>query len=98
MDPAEIRRLTAKTTNTGRENPDYRPELERAASLAGRRKVGADDLFDQRQGAQPASAPAVSDVAKRFHSDRGMDGYTLGKETPSGVEVLQKGRVVGHYR
>lgn len=50
MDPAEVRRLTAKATSTGRENPDYRPDLARAASLAGRRKVGADDWFDQRQG------------------------------------------------
>lgn len=100
MDPAEIRRLTAKTTNTGRENPDFRPELDRAVRLAGRRKVGSDDLFDQRQGGQMAEAPAIdrSDVAKRFRSERAMDGYTLGKETPSGIEVMQKGRVVGHYR
>ena len=102
MDPVEIRRLTAKTTNTGRENPDYRPELERAARTAGKRKVGADDVFDQRQGGGSAdqSAPAIdrSDVAKRFRSERAMDGYTLGKETPKGVEVLSNGRVVGHYR
>lgn len=53
MDPAEIRRRTAKQTNTGRENPDYDPALSRAASLAGRRKIGTDDVFDNRQG-QPS--------------------------------------------
>lgn len=48
MDPAEIRRLTAKATSTGRENKDYRPDLARAAALAGRRKIGDDKWFDSR--------------------------------------------------
>lgn len=104
MDPAEIRRKTAKQTNTGRENPDYDPSLARAASQAGRRKIGADDLFDKIQGGQPVEKPVESsaidrkEVAKRFRSERAMDDYTLGKETPNGVEVLQKGKVIGHYR
>lgn len=103
MDQAEIRRRTAKTTNTGRENPDFDPSLERAARLAARRKVGVDDVFDRRQEGAVArqSAPAVadrSDVVKRFRAERAMDGYSLGKETPNGIEVLSNGRVVGHYR
>jgi hypothetical protein len=27
-----------------------------------------------------------------------MSGYTLGRETPNGVEVIKSGKVVGHYR
>lgn len=109
MDPAEIRRLTAKATATGRENPDYRPELDRAARLAGRRKVGNDDLFDQRQGGQKAEAPAVdrTDVANRFRSERGMDRHTLGRDLQTveingkpvtGYPVMDKsGRVIGIF-
>ena len=106
MDPDEIRKRTAKQTNTGRENPDFDPSLESAVRLAGRRKVGADDAFggQVKPAATPAQKPATataidrSDVAKRFRSERSMDGYTLGKETPDGVEVLSKGKVIGHYR
>lgn len=100
LSPEEIRKRTAKTTDTGRENPHYDPAIARSANLASRRKVGDDPLFDQRsQGQQPAS-PAYdrADVTKRFRGDRSMDGYTLGRDTPDGVEVLQKGKVVGHYR
>lgn len=103
MSPDEIRKRTAKTTDTGRENPDYDPGLARAAALANRRKVGDDADFDQRtQGQkQPQQAPAIDrkDVAGRFRSDRSMDQYRLGRDTPQGVEVLDKqGRVIGHYR
>ena len=97
----DIRKRTAKTTDTGRENPDYDPTLARAASLAARRKIGDDDHFDQRQQGQeqaPAAMLDRADVTKRFRSERDMDNYTLGKETPNGVEVLSKGKVVGHYR
>lgn len=108
LTPDEIKRKTAKTTNTGRENPDFDPTLERAASLANRRKVGADDHFDQRQQAQPqqpaagtAAAPAYdrADIANRFRSERSMDSHKLGNDTPNGVEVLDaSGKVIGHYR
>ncbi len=105
MDPAEIRRLTAKTTDTGRENPDYRPDLAKAASLAGRRKIGADDVFDQQtagrkeaQQPQPSQPRSREAIAKEFRSDRKMDNYRLGRDTSQGVEVLDKqGRVVGFY-
>lgn len=102
LSPEDIRKRTAKTTDTGRENPDYDPGLARAASLAGRRKIGDDQLFDQRtQGQQqPQPAPTIDrkDVAGRFRADRQMDGYTLGKDTPKGVEVLKGGKIVGYYR
>lgn len=97
--PQEIQRRTAKTTNTGRENPDFDPGLARAASLAARRKVGTDDWFDKRQGQQkPAVGSDRADVGTRFTADPAMKGYALGKETPNGVEVLKEGRVIGHYR
>lgn len=59
MSPDEIRRRTAPTTATGRENPDYDPSLARAAALARRRKIGDDDEFDLELDADlPQSAPA----------------------------------------
>lgn len=64
MTPDEIRRRTAKTTDTGRENPDYDPTLSRAATLAARRKIGSDAHFDNRNQASPAPvtppAPAAA--------------------------------------
>ena len=102
LDPADIRKRTAKTTDTGRENDQYDPALARAAALAGRRKVGDDPVFDQRQGGQQPQqqAPALDrkEVATRFRADKAMNAYTLGRDTPQGVEVLSGGRVVGHYR
>ncbi len=100
LDPADIRKRTQKTTDTGRENPDYDPGLARAAALAGRRKVGDDHVFDQRGQQQAQQAPAFDrkDVASRFRADKTMNSYTLGRDTPQGVEVLSGGKVVGHYR
>lgn len=93
----EIRRKTAKTTNTGRENPDYDPQLERAASLANRRRVGDDPTFDQRlQPQQPAGNDG--DAMTRFRSDKAMQGYKLGQPSDRGHEVLDSaGKVIGHW-
>lgn len=108
LTPEDIRRKTAKTTNTGRENQDYDEGLSRAMTLANRRKVGDDPGFDQRQQAQPqqaavgnAQTPAYdrTDIAKRFRSEREMDSHKLGNDTPNGVEVLDaSGKLIGHYR
>lgn len=99
LTPDEIRRRTQKQTDTGRENPDYDPTLARASTLASRRKVGADDDFDNRDRRTPA-APALDrkEVASRFRADKTMNAYTLGNETPQGIEVMHKGKVIGHYR
>lgn len=95
----DIRSRTAKTTDTGRDNPSYDPQLSRAVMLANRRKVGADDSFDGRQAQQSTQNAGRADVAKRFRSDHTMLSYRLGNNTPGGVEVLDKtGKVVGHYR
>ena len=78
--------------------------LAKAVTLANRRKVGADDDFDQRQQPQqPAGANEHgydrADVAQRFRSERAMDRHKLGNDTPNGVEVLDvSGKVIGHYR
>lgn len=101
----EIKRKTAKTTNTGRENPDFDPTLERAVNLAGRRMYGTDDHFDQRQNqgqqaGQQTEQPAGTDgdALTRFRADKAMGGHTTGKVTEKGVEVFDaSGRLVGHY-
>ena len=104
MDAAEIKRRTANFTATGRENPDYDPTLAKAVTLANRRKVGADDEFDQRQQPQQPTGTNEhgydrADVAQRFRSERAMDRHKLGNDTPNGVEVLDSsGKVIGHYR
>ena len=85
MDPEEIRKRTAKTTDTGRENPGYDSSLSRAVSLAGRRKIGTDDIFDQqtagRKERQPSQPRSRDEIAKEFRSDRQMDSYRLGRDT-----------------
>jgi hypothetical protein len=64
LSPQDIQRRTAKTTNTGRENPDFDPGLERAARLAGRRKIGDDEVFDGRQGQQQKAATPTVDLVR----------------------------------
>ena len=102
MSPEEIKRKTAKTTNTGRENPEFDATLERAVAQANRRKVGDDQWFDEKQSGQGTSATAAadgSDIAARFKADEGMQGHSLGKQTDLGIEVLDaSGKLIGHYR
>ena len=97
--PEEIRRRTAKTTNTGRENPDYDPALARQAALANRRKIGDDDDFDNAQRPPPKSPAEVrKEVAARFKADRGMNKYTMGKDTDKGAEGRRAGLAVTRVR
>lgn len=101
MTPEEIRKRTAKQTNTGRENKDFDPTLEHALNLSNRRKVGDDDWFDQRTQ-QPASTTYQGndgDTITRFRSDQAMQGHRLGKQTDNGTEVFDSaGKLVGHYK
>jgi hypothetical protein len=104
----DIRKRTAKTTNTGRENPLYDDQLARSVSLASRRKVGADDWFDANRaqppgaapGAAPAAAPAAAnEVFSRFQTDPQMRGMKLGAQTQQGAEVRDaNGKLLGYYR
>lgn len=101
LSPEEIRKRTAKQTNTGRENPDFDPTLEHALTLSGRRKVGNDDWFDQRM--QPPNKPAYpgndGDTITRFRADQSMKGHRLGQQTENGTEVFDSaGKLIGYYR
>lgn len=98
LTPEEIRVRTTKTTDTGRENPNYDPSLARAATLAGRRKIGTDQTFDNRTQ-QAAPPPAAPTVTSRFQADPAMKAYKLGAQTPNGFEVKDStGKIVGYYR
>lgn len=102
LSPEEIRKRTAKQTNTGRDNADFDPTLERALSLSNRRKIGTrDDWFDQR--AQQSDAPAYQgndgDQVTRFRADPAMQGHRPGKQTTEGTEVFDSsGKLIGYYR
>lgn len=101
LTPEEIKRKTANYTATGRENPEYDPTLAKAVSLAGRRRYGADDEFDQRQQQEQALQPAGNDgdVTTRFRADQAMQGHKTGQMTDQGLEVFDaSGRLIGHYR
>ncbi len=98
LSPQDIARRTAKATNTGRENPDFDPGLARQAALAGRRKIGDDEMFDQPTPKPAAPAFDRADVAKRFRADPAMNLRTMGKETPHGIEVMQNGKLIGYFQ
>lgn len=97
LTPEEIKRKSASFTATGRENPEYDESVSRAVKLAGRRMVGDDSDFDNRQQAQQP-AGNDGDVMTRFRGDQAMKGYKLGKQTDRGHEVLDgAGNVLGHW-
>ncbi len=109
MSPDEIKRKTQQYTATGRENPDFDPQLAVRARLAFRRKVGDDPWFDQALGGgadvdtlSGANAPRGNmDILKDFRSDPAMrgKGYKFGKRTEEGFEILDStGKLIGHYR
>lgn len=109
MSPEEIRRRTAKATDTGRPNPDFDPNFAQHVRLANKRKYGADDWYDQQGQANPPPAqPQVNNVTSKFSSDQSMSGNRLGDkivtyrnaagQTVQGYEVHDaSGRVIGHY-
>lgn len=99
LTPEDIRRRTAPTTATGRENPDYDPRLARHAALAARRKIGQDEVFDAMDRRPAPATPERREIVKRFQSDAAMSRYRLGRDTPKGVEVLDAGGTLrGYYR
>jgi hypothetical protein len=96
MTPEELRRRTAPTTATGRENPDFDPGLAHTAALARRRKIGQDDEFNN---ANRTPAPNRQEVVTRFQQDRAMFNFKLGQQTARGIEVLDSaGKLQGYYR
>ncbi len=84
MSPEELRRRTSPTTATGRENPDYDPQLSARVRIANRRKYGQDDIFDQQNGVEDAGAGTAAG-----------DGTDAGTEQPAPLKpgadpVVQK--------
>lgn len=104
LDPGEIKKKTAKFTNTGRDNPDYDASLAKRVSIAAKRKYGDDDWFDTQNGLTGEEAEAQphnkgTDVTTRFGSDPDMKAFKMGKQTDKGLEVLDaNGKLIGHYR
>jgi hypothetical protein len=97
LSPDEIKKKTAKFTNTGRENPDFDPNLANRVRIASKRKVGDDPEFDQVQS--PTTATTGNDVQTRFTSDSAMKGYKLGQQDANGYQVLDaNGKLLGHYK
>lgn len=94
LSPDEIQRRTQQFSATGRENKEFDPSLARDAKLANRRKVGDDNWFDLQQFDKGEDDKRL---LRRFLEDKAMQGRKLGKRTPLGIEVLENGRVVGHY-
>lgn len=104
MTAEEIRRKTSPTTATGRENPDYDPQLARRARMANQRKYGDDDWFDVAGAAAPhgdatSDEFGVKDISSRFAGDPAMNGNRLGGLSAKGREVLDaSGKLLGYYR
>lgn len=94
----EIKRRVVKSTDSGRENKDYDPMLERAVRTASRRKIGPDDVFDSRPGLQPAEPKKTPKQAalEALAANPNMAGFTLGEQTAKGFKVLDaSGKHVG---
>lgn len=91
MDPEEIKRRTANFTATGRENPDFDPNLSRAMKLAGRRKVGQDDHFDSR--IQPRdNAEARGSLGSGTDMSGNSPGYSEGAPAIDRKDVVTRFR------
>lgn len=98
----DIRIRTSPTTATGRENPQFDPQLARNAKLASRRKIGNDDWFDSRSGRQPAESKPAGTPKERAQAamaaDPSMAGMTLGTFDGRRFKVLDAdGKHVGYY-
>lgn len=99
MSPGEVQRRSQRADHVGRENRDYDPAIARAANLAGRRKIGGDDYFDERR-VSPKPAANGADLTKRFAADPRTKGYKLGPVDPKkGLPTVldAAGKVIGHF-
>jgi hypothetical protein len=101
MSQEDVLRKTQSSLSSGRTNPEFDINLSRAAKLATSRKYGEDpehDKFSSGKANDNAVANARGDVAKRFRADPAMNMRTLGKDTPNGIEVMEKGKLIGYFR
>ena len=101
MSQADIQRKTQSSLSSGRSNPEYDGQLARTARLANMRKFGDDeqhDAFSSGKKAANAAANDRADIADRFRADKTMQSRRLGADTPNGVEVWEKGKLIGYFR
>lgn len=101
MSQADIQRKTQSSLSSGRANPEYDGQLARAARMANTRKFGDDpehDAFSSGKKNENAAANSRAEIASRFRADKSMNSRTLGRETPNGVEVMEKGKLIGYFR
>lgn len=71
MTPEEIKRRTQRTSDTGRENPDFDPMLAQHLRFAAKRKYGNDSWFDEQNAGQ--ASPAPQQAAKPAFSREEVD-------------------------
>jgi len=107
LSPEDIKARTQQFTNTGRENPNYDPQLAGQARLAFQRKVGDDPWFDNMLGGGVDISSLTGEngprsngqILKDFANDPAMSGKKLGQRTAQGTEVFDSsGKLVGYYR
>ena len=99
LNQADVLKKTQATTATGRENPDYDPQLARTTKLANTRLYGDDPAHDAYTQSMARRNASRDDVATRFRADAGMKNRRLGNQTPQGVQVLDaSGKLVGYYQ
>jgi hypothetical protein len=107
LSPQDINHRTAKTSNTGRINEDYDPGLARQAALAGRRKIGDDEMFDtpKPKGADVFAGKPLADMTdgqlQQFARSAGQGGKAkidaeLARRTLAGIPQMQ-GHQIGQY-
>jgi hypothetical protein len=99
MSQADILHRSQRATNTGRENPDFDPGIAKAASLAARRKIGHDPVFDGRTVPSPTTKRTPKQAAmEALAADPAMQGYSLGDQTVKGFKVLDaNGNHIGYF-
>lgn len=101
MSQDDVHRKTQNSIASGRVNPEYDGNLARVAKLANSRMFGEDpehDKFSTGKAKDNAAASARAEIASRFRADKTMGNRTLGRETPNGVEVMEKGKLIGYFR
>lgn len=101
LSAADVQKRTTSTQANGRVNDLYDPQLARTARLANTRKFGDDpehDQFSAGKKAENAAANTRAEIVSRFRADKSMQSRRLGADTPNGVEVWEKGKLIGYFR
>lgn len=98
MTESEIKRRTQAYTETGRENPEFDPQLASLVRQARSRKYGEDAAADAFAARKPQPAAKADTPRARFEAEPSMKGHTLGKPTGKGWEVIgPDGKLAGYW-